>query len=119
MQSGDRRCRHRIGRWAWDRCVRSVSGSDQGCRHDGPPAAPSADTCGGEQLATAEFKVEFGIPCGHGDEVAPWWLTGTAYRNLMTVREWRDELQAQMPSRPKTKKALKEANVAPIDGEST
>src|SRR5208283_966424 len=67
MQSGDRRCRYRIGRAACGGCGLSRSGSDQRRRHRGP----SADACGGEQLATTEFEVEFGVLCGHGGEVAP------------------------------------------------
>ena len=42
MQSGDRRRRHRIGRWAGGGCGLGVSGSDEGRRHHGPPPMPAA-----------------------------------------------------------------------------
>ena len=41
---------------------------------DAATAAPPPEACGGEQLATTELEVEFGVPCGHGGEVAPRWL---------------------------------------------
>ena len=67
----------------WRRgCGLSVSGSDQGRRHHGP----ASDARGGEQLATTEFEVEFGVLCGHRGEVAPRW-PARAYRNLTTVRQ--------------------------------
>src|ERR1700730_6490698 len=82
MQSGDRRCRHRVARSAGGGCGLSVCGSDEGRRDNGP----SAEACGGEQLATTEFEVESGVLDSHRGEVAPR-VAATAYRNLTTVRQ--------------------------------
>src|ERR1700726_4714513 len=86
MHTGDRRCLDRIGRNEQARRCLSASWSDEGGRQYGP----SAKTRGGEQLATAEFEVEFGVLCSHCGDSAPT-VAGKAYRNLMTVPERRGE----------------------------
>ena len=59
MESGDRRCCHRISRG--ERSPRGA-GSDDGRRYRRPPS----NTCGGEQLTATEFKVESGVLFDHG-----------------------------------------------------
>jgi hypothetical protein len=66
MQSGDRRSGQRIRRQGRGGCGQSSFGSDQRRRDRGP----SCDTRSGEQLATAELKIECDVLCGHGLEVA-------------------------------------------------
>src|SRR5215813_10744569 len=62
MKSGDRGRGQRIRRWERGRCGQGGSGSDKG----GGERGPSSDSHSGEQLATAELKIECRTLCGHG-----------------------------------------------------
>src|SRR6185437_8211080 len=81
MQPSDRRCRHRIGRSAFERGDFAFVRPGEGGRRDGY-------THCSEKLAAAEVEVDcFVVMLGHGGSFcAPYRLRRT-YRNLTTVRQ--------------------------------